>query len=486
MCLSMWRPSFIVVFFVFAFPLISFSAFDPQKIMVDSDFAGASAVVLADFNNDGFNDIAGAAYYEGPGDIGTFSWWQNYHDFGEGLWGEQIDIAQIFGAYTLRAADLDQDGDIDLLGTSTPGDSVWWFENEFIPSGEVVFVPRSILELGPGVHPFDEPTSIDVGDFDQDGTQDVVIAFMHSTNPLNPHLVILPNEDGTGEFVGANWQFNPNVILLSTPAGSGFNGLSWVRAVDFNQDGLTDIVVGSAWNWITGTNFAWYRNDGKKNFTFIPIGGGDPEEGGLWGSFSADVADMNNDGRLDLITHQGDVSPIKKLVMFQSESSDQTEWSKVVLDQNASGSTGETSILAVDLDQDGLLDIVSSAHFLESRVTIWRNECGSFRRYEVDDFNGHGIAVGDLNADQKPEIVSGSWNFYSGEVVYWSNFDFDEACVGDLNADGYVGSADLAELLSSWGSTCSDEACCRGDLNGDQVVNGIDLGVLLQAWGPCL
>ncbi len=49
----------------------------------------------------------------------------------------------------------------------------------------------------------------------------------------------------------------------------------------------------------------------------------------------------------------------------------------------------------------------------------------------------------------------------------------------DLNGDGYVGSADLALLLGSWGA-CGG---CPADLNGDGSVGPSDLALLLGHWG---
>lgn len=48
----------------------------------------------------------------------------------------------------------------------------------------------------------------------------------------------------------------------------------------------------------------------------------------------------------------------------------------------------------------------------------------------------------------------------------------------DLNGDGFVNGADLAELLANWG-ICPD---CDADLNGDGAVNGADLAELLANW----
>ena len=52
------------------------------------------------------------------------------------------------------------------------------------------------------------------------------------------------------------------------------------------------------------------------------------------------------------------------------------------------------------------------------------------------------------------------------------------ACPGDLNGDNVRNGADLATLLSAWGTT-------GGDINGDGTTNGADLAGLLSGWGAC-
>jgi len=52
----------------------------------------------------------------------------------------------------------------------------------------------------------------------------------------------------------------------------------------------------------------------------------------------------------------------------------------------------------------------------------------------------------------------------------------------DLNSDGVVNSADLAIVLSVWGTGGSGT---NADLNNDGVVNGADLAALLANWGHC-
>jgi Alpha amylase, catalytic domain/Maltogenic Amylase, C-terminal domain len=55
--------------------------------------------------------------------------------------------------------------------------------------------------------------------------------------------------------------------------------------------------------------------------------------------------------------------------------------------------------------------------------------------------------------------------------------------VGDLDADGAVGGADLALLLGQWGQNEATSGYLAGDLSGDGAVDGADLAMLLSAWG---
>ena len=53
-------------------------------------------------------------------------------------------------------------------------------------------------------------------------------------------------------------------------------------------------------------------------------------------------------------------------------------------------------------------------------------------------------------------------------------------CVGDLNDNGVVNSADLGFLIAAWGT-----ADTNADLNEDGLVDSEDLGLMLSNWGPC-
>ena len=56
-----------------------------------------------------------------------------------------------------------------------------------------------------------------------------------------------------------------------------------------------------------------------------------------------------------------------------------------------------------------------------------------------------------------------------------------DPCPADLDDDGAVGAADLAQLLGAWGPAPGDPA----DLDDDGAVGPADLAALLGAWGAC-
>ncbi len=58
----------------------------------------------------------------------------------------------------------------------------------------------------------------------------------------------------------------------------------------------------------------------------------------------------------------------------------------------------------------------------------------------------------------------------------------DAGCVGDIDRDGEVGSADLSLLLAAWSNP---KTAAEADLTGDGIIDGMDLGTLLEAWGAC-
>ncbi len=92
--------------------------------LVDDDFPSARSVFAGDIDGDGDTDIAGASF--ATGSLQDISWWENIDGAGQTWLQHVVDSAQ-WGARAIWIADLDEDGDGDLVGASYyEGDVAWW------------------------------------------------------------------------------------------------------------------------------------------------------------------------------------------------------------------------------------------------------------------------------------------------------------------------------------------------------------------------
>lgn len=126
-------------------------------------------MVSADFDLDGRIDLAGADYY-----AGSIRWWRN---LGHHPW-ELNEVFQLDDVRSVKAADLDEDGDTDLYGTSIHEtyfgeDTVWRFENQRSRDGGGApsFVPHFLY-----AKPNQDPRSIHAAGFDGDGHLELAVA----------------------------------------------------------------------------------------------------------------------------------------------------------------------------------------------------------------------------------------------------------------------------------------------------------------------
>lgn len=192
---------------------------------IESNFDGASSVFAIDLDGDGDTDVLGT---DMDGDHVAF--WENDGEEPPGWTRHNID--DLFGGgYAVYAADLDGDGDVDVLAASVLGHLIDWWENE---GGRP---PSWTSHRMDGA--FYAATSVYAADLDGDGDIDVL---------------------GAGGGDGIAWWENDG----SRPPGwtkhyvdDDFSAES-VYGTDVDGDGDVDVVGAST----SRDDITWWENDG--------------------------------------------------------------------------------------------------------------------------------------------------------------------------------------------------------------------------------
>ena len=367
---------------------------------------------------------------------------------------ERIPTAIISDQQDILFFDMDLDLDLDLhvatRSSSNGGSQIWRNEGG-------VFVRIS------GV-PTDFSTySYDAGDCDGDGDLDLIGANADSSNKE----MLLRNFNGDGSI----WQ---KISSQITPNPSVDDNDT--KFLDLDNDGDLDLIVAV----LGGTRERVYVNSG--NCTFV-------ENTSLISSQSDSsldvmVGDLTGDGRLDIVTAQGESGNFQNRIYVNVNGPVDTLSPRVLAMDEAAPAKGDLPgpqrVRALVVD-----DMTSDRGFFALKMEL-RFTVGGGKEQSVDmAWVGNSLWRGVL-----PEFPPCS------EVVYWviaedlaGNAGQSKAvayvspgeCGGnpaDLDGDGSVGGADLAIVLAAWGSKGGP-----ADLDGDGTVGGADLAMVLAAWG---
>lgn len=181
-------------------------------------------LAIADF--DGDNDLDVAASSSGSE---LLSWFENID--GEGTFGSSITIASGGLAIAdIYAADIEGDGDFDIVTSSNGDDEVAWYQNNgFGVFGSKQSISTDVLNA----------RSVFVADLDNDGDNDVLAG----GNGIQP-IIWLENIDGQGSFS------SPQIISTEV------EGPSSVYAADVDNDGDMDVFSTTGLD----NKVAWYEN----------------------------------------------------------------------------------------------------------------------------------------------------------------------------------------------------------------------------------
>ena len=292
----------------------------------------------ADLDGDGDLDVVGA----GPA-ANTMRAWLNLDGVGS-TWSS-LDIDAAFpGAFGVDTADVDGDGDVDVLGAAKAIDHVAWFEN----GGDGLSWTRRIIDPA-----FDGARAVTAADVDGDGDLDAVAA----AGAANA-IAWWENSDGSG------------TAWVEHTVDAGFGGARDVVTADVDGDGDVDVVgAAEADNQIT-----WWENDSGDGTTWTEH----VVTGAFPGAGSVVAQDLDGDGDTDLL---GTARSAVQVSWFENTSGDGTAWTEHVV---TSSFTGPASAAAGDIDGDGDQDLLAASVDLAD-VAWWQNLGGQFALPTTDE-----------------------------------------------------------------------------------------------------
>ena len=166
-------------------------------------------------------------------------------------WFENTDGAATFGGVQSIAgglgsprgiayADMDGDGDEDIVASSFNNDAVYWWA---APQGGVTTWTQTTIYSGTN-NQLDGPNAVTTGDIDGDGDQDVVVSASGSWEVI----WLSNNGDGTSF----------TRVQIDDDANAGYGG---VALADMDADGDLDVIRGANTNHATEPGLYWYEND---------------------------------------------------------------------------------------------------------------------------------------------------------------------------------------------------------------------------------
>jgi hypothetical protein len=347
----------------------------------------------ADVDDDGDLDVVISSI-----DRSQIEWWEQTGDPTSADGWARHDIGDDY-AHDLIVADLDGNGRLDVAAMHFDAGRIAWYQAPDVATDE--WTTHDIEDLA--------AEGIAAGDLDADGDLDLV---------AGPAVYL--NDDGSG----ASWS--------ATPLADDWSNQARPAIGDIDGDGALDIVLSHD---ETDGRLSWFRGP---DWTEQPI------EADAGFSHSLELGDADLDGDLDLmvgVMHANGSRLVRVLVGDGGST-----WTPLVL-----GESGTHNAAFVDLDGDGRLDVVGKNYDGPKQVEVWWNRAegataaeppvegafDQFRYVQVDDardtFNDSmpyfGLAFGDLDADADVDIASGGYVYLNpgGDMsATWERVDLTE------------------------------------------------------------
>jgi hypothetical protein len=356
--------------------------FESQQL-ISTAADGATSVFAADVDGDGDLDVLSASWEDDK-----IAWYENDGTPGDGGWTAHAITTSALGAHSVFAADVDGDGDLDVLSASSGDDKIAWYENT---DGSGSFGSQQVISTAA-----DEAASVFAADVDGDGDVDVL-----SASHADDQIAWYENTDAAGSF-GAQQ-------VISTAA----DGASSVFAADVDGDGDVDVLSAS----VADDEVAWYEN---RTIHRSPVF---PTETTISTAadrpYSVFAADVDGDGDLDVLSASRDDD---KIAWYENTDGVGSFGAQQLISTAADGAW---SVFAADVDADGDLDVLSASSS-DDKIAWYENAngAGGFGAQQVVSTAADGaesVFAADVDGDGDLDVLSASW--WDAKIAWYENID---------------------------------------------------------------
>jgi uncharacterized repeat protein (TIGR01451 family) len=355
------RKFYFIIFLLSSFHLMA--QFESEQLINTLPTGGVTSVNAADFDNDGDLDVLSSSSEDN-----SICWFEH---IGGGNFKPKKKISDnAIYASCAYPADFDNDGDIDVVYSSILDSYIAWFEN----NGLAEFSAEQIIYSD-----LNDAKAIWAGDLDGDSKNDVVFI----------------DNDKIGWFKNLGNGTFSTLLIISNDVISSFQ--LKLEVDDLDNDGDLDIISR------TSSHLYFHKNNGDG--TFLP----GVEAGTTTFSevSSYTLGDMDGDGFKDIILQQGGTN-----IKWSLNNGNGTFGALQIL-YNDIGYT--RSILAGDFDSDGDTDLSYTTMGNNTSTFGWLENTGSgtlgtpqiiFAEYASISDDGHAISAAfDLDFDGNLELL---------------------------------------------------------------------------------
>jgi hypothetical protein len=328
--------------------------------------------IVGDINGDRFPDVIIG------GRSGPLVW------YAYPKWEKTVVALGGYDAVDGEVGDVDRDGDLDIVMGG-----VFWYENPR-PEGNPKKGPWRAHKIGSH-----QSHDVEVADLDGDGDLDVVTRGQSGFGSNAGNRILL-----WGQNTPTSWSMR----VIDCPHGEG------LTLADMDRDGDMDMVIAGR----------WYENPRD----IVKATWAEHVFSTAWahGDVKVEVADINEDGRADVVLTPAEGT--YRIAWFEAPSDPRAgQWPEHNIEESAEG---VHSLQLADMDGDGDVDVVTARmhqYKAPHEVSIYLNEDKGtkWQKQVLSERGSHNIRVGDIGSDGDLDVIGANWSGPYQPIEMWEN-----------------------------------------------------------------